>query len=175
MLPSRIYLVGMPGSGKTTLGKLLAGKTDYRFIDLDALIAEREQMSVADIFAQRGEDYFRRKEREALQTTFPMRHIVVATGGGTPCFFDNMEQINANGLAVFIDVPLWLIARRIEPRQQERPLLAALSTEHVLEKLTTLYQKRFHYYNRAPIAVVGTDLTAECIYNKIVEHISQQQ
>ncbi|WP_448520000.1 shikimate kinase [Rhodoflexus sp.] len=174
MIPSRIYLIGMPGSGKTTLGKQLAGKIAYHFVDLDDLIAEQAQMSIADIFAQKGEAYFRELEKEALHSTFKMSRTIVATGGGTPCFFDNMEQINTHGLAVFINVPLSLIAGRIERQQQERPLLASESAEHILEKLKELYQKRFPYYDQAEVAISGLDLNADYIYNKIHKYLSEQ-
>lgn len=173
-MPSRIYLVGMPGSGKTTLGRLLANRIAYDFIDLDELIAEREQMSIADIFSQKGEAYFREKEKEALHETFKMSRCVIATGGGTPCFFDNMEQINKHGLAIFINIPLSVIAGRIERQQQTRPLLPAESAEDILSQLKEIYQKRFPYYDQAEIAVSGTDLNADYIYNKIHKYLSEQ-
>ncbi len=174
MIPSRIYLVGMPGSGKTTLGRLLANRMAYHFTDLDELITEQEQMSIADIFAQKGEDYFRQKEKQALHSTFKMLRCVVATGGGTPCFYDNMEQINKHGLAVFINIPLSIIAGRVERQQQERPLLATADAEDMLEKLKELYQKRFPYYDQAEMAVSGVDLNADYIYNKIHKYLSEQ-
>lgn len=174
MIPSRIYLVGMPGSGKTTLGKLLANRIAYQFTDLDELITGQEQMSIADIFAQKGEDYFREKEKQALHSTFKTSRTIIATGGGTPCFYDNMEQINKHGLAVFINVPLSLIAGRIERQQQERPLLVTENAEDMLERLKTLYQKRFPYYDQAEVAVSGMDLNADYIYNKIHKYLSEQ-
>jgi shikimate kinase len=174
MIPSRIYLVGMPGSGKTTLGRLLANRIAYDFTDLDELIVEQEQMIIADIFAQKGEDYFREKEQQALHRTFKMSRCVIATGGGTPCFYDNMEQINAHGLAVFINVPLSLIAGRIERQQQERPLLATEDAADMLERLKILYQKRFPYYDQAEVVVSGMDLNADYIYNKIHKYLSEQ-
>ncbi|MCS7017804.1 MAG: shikimate kinase [Cytophagales bacterium] len=175
MIPSRIYLVGMPGCGKTTLGKLLASRMAYHFVDLDELIAEQEQMSIADLFAQKGEPYFREKEKEALHRTFKMTRTVVATGGGTPCFYDNMEQINKHGLAVFINIPLSIIAGRIERQQQQRPLLTAQSVEDILTQLKELYQQRFPYYDQAEVAVSGTELNADYIYNKIHQYISANQ
>jgi shikimate kinase len=174
MIPSRIYLIGMPGCGKTTLGKLLADRIAYQFTDLDELIAKQEQMSIADIFAQKGEDYFREKEKLALHYTFKMSRCVVATGGGTPCFYDNMEQINSHGLAVFINIPLSMIASRIERQRQKRPLLATEDAADMLERLKVLYQKRFPYYNQAEVAVSGTDLNADYIYNKIHKYLSEQ-
>ncbi|MCS6967756.1 MAG: shikimate kinase [Cytophagales bacterium] len=167
MLPSRIYLIGMPGAGKTTLGRSLALKINYHFVDLDQLIQARENMTIADMFACKGEAFFRQKEREALHETFKLSKCVVATGGGTPCFFDNMEQINSYGVSVFIQVPLSVIASRVEQEKQQRPLLATQSAEATLEKLQQLYSQRLSCYNQAKITVSGDHLTADLLYNHL--------
>jgi shikimate kinase len=166
--PLRIYLVGMPGSGKTTLGKMLANRVAYEYIDLDQLIEQEAGKTIAEIFAQDGEDAFRKSEKAALAKTFQRQRIIVATGGGTPCFYDNMEQINANGLAVFLNIPLAQIANRIQsqPRGQ-RPLLPADSPDELFAQLQSLYKQRVNYYNEADVAVSGIELTADHVLNKI--------
>ncbi|HEV7347212.1 shikimate kinase [Telluribacter sp.] len=153
-----IFLVGMPSSGKSTLGKKLAKALWYRFVDMDKLIVKEEQMSIPEIFAGKGEAYFREVESRVLKTTRPNRGLVVATGGGAPCFFDNMQFIRDNGISVFLDVPPVLLACRIESHgQDDRPLLSGVSS---LEKeLTTKYEARLPFYSQADLTISGeTDI-----------------
>lgn len=173
MLPSRIYLVGMPGCGKSTLAKSLANKLAYHFIDTDQLIWQTTQMPISTIFEQHGEDFFREKEREILHTTFKMTRIVVATGGGTPCYFDNIEQINQHGLAVFINLPIAILANRIEQQQQQRPLLNTQNAQELIDKLKNLYQQRYDFYDKAELSVSGAELNADYIYNKIQHYLRE--
>ena len=99
------FLIGYMGSGKTTLGRAVAARTGIRFIDLDDYIEEREGCSIREIFASRGEDAFRAIERDALQEVSRMADTLVACGGGTPCFGDNMDLLNRCGLTVYLDAP----------------------------------------------------------------------
>ncbi|HEY0110857.1 MAG TPA: shikimate kinase, partial [Fibrella sp.] len=108
-----IYLVGMPSSGKTTLGKRLARELHYHFIDTDRVITREEGRSIADIFAQQGEAYFREAEARVLRTIKPGGSLVVATGGGMPCFHDNMGYIKSTGVSVFLDVAPDILAQRM--------------------------------------------------------------
>src|SRR5215216_5287440 len=103
----KIYLIGMPGSGKTTLGKQIAEDLGFPFIDLDTEIENREGKSISEIFSHKGEDHFRVLESTLLKELSSSSHnVVIATGGGAPCYFGGMETMNATGLTVFIDVPL---------------------------------------------------------------------
>ena len=99
----RIFLTGYMASGKTTLGKAFARACNLGFIDLDWYIEERMHMSVRDIFAERGEDGFRQLEKNMLHEVSEFENVVVACGGGTPCFFDNMDVMNSRGITVFLD------------------------------------------------------------------------
>jgi shikimate kinase len=101
---SRIVLVGFPGSGKSTIGKKLAKQLDYRFVDLDQEIEKRVQLSIPAIFEQFGENQFRIWEQTQLQETLQLEKVVIATGGGTPCFYQNMELITQHSEAVYIQV-----------------------------------------------------------------------
>ncbi len=151
----RIYLIGMPGSGKSTLGKQLAKRLGYQFVDLDELIVQVAGHPITEIFARQGEDGFRRLERDILKQTATLENTVIATGGGTPCFFDNAAWMNRHGKAVFIHTPLPVIAERIyrtSAEKQKRPLFAGKSREQVWETLNEMYQKGF-LFTRKPLFV----------------------
>lgn len=149
----RIYLIGMPGSGKTTLGKKLAEELQYAFVDLDIEIENGEGLSIPEIFENEGEEYFRRAEKLVLQKTTP-DNTVIATGGGAPCFFDNMEFINAHGISVFIDTSVEEIAQRVLSQKGTRPLLSGVDEkEEMVSKLSKKRQDRIEYYKQAHITV----------------------
>lgn len=145
----------MPSSGKSTLGKSLAHALHYRFIDTDKLIIREEGRTIAQIFAQSGEAYFREAERRVLRTIRPGGSLVVATGGGMPCFHDNMIHINTTGVSVFLDVPLEVLVRRILTHgQEDRPLNSA-KDPNLLETLQERYKNRFPFYSQATITMSG--------------------
>lgn len=122
-----LSLLGMPGSGKTTLGRALAQHFGRPFLDLDAEIVARAGLTVPDIFAQHGEEYFRRLEAEALRAVVARPEpLVLATGGGTPCFHDNIKTLNSTTYTLWLDVPVAVLARRLgRGGTARRPLLAA--------------------------------------------------
>lgn len=123
MKTDKIYLVGFMGAGKSTVARALARRLDWRVEDIDDLIEAREHRSVADVFATMGEPYFRAAEREVLHRLLPLRHVVVATGGGTYVETDNRALINADGTAIWLDLPMPLALQRV-PADGRRPLAA---------------------------------------------------
>lgn len=142
----KIFLIGMPGSGKSTIGRLLADKLKYKFADLDTIIEERAQRTVQSLFAD-GEEAFREAEHEALLYVCQEEcDAVIASGGGTPCFFDNMTVINSSGTSIFIDVPLATLIERTS-KSAKRPLLQGNKEE----KLKSLLKERKAYYKQAKI------------------------
>jgi shikimate kinase len=154
MLHSRIYLLGMPASGKTTLGKHLAAAIGYAFTDLDKWIETRENKTIAEIFATQGENYFRKLEKDALQASFEWHNRVIATGGGTPCFFDNMQQILTSGFAIFLAVSPQELMQRIRRQTHiDRPLFKAQQDQELLQQLTEKLAQRLPYYKQAPLMV----------------------
>jgi shikimate kinase len=168
----RIYLIGMPGSGKSTLGKGLAKTLSYTFVDLDELIVKMEGKPISEIFKQSGEAYFRQVERSALQHTVSLDNIVVATGGGTPCFFDNTAIMNQAGISIFLEVPLDHLVNRVAPnpeRQSVRPLFAGKSRAEVRLALDSMWQQRAPFYRKATITVSP----AEAKPGKVAERIHQ--
>ena len=120
----KIYLVGFMAAGKTTVARMLAARLGWRAEDIDELIEARERMTVADVFAKHGEPYFRAAEREILlRLILPLRHTVVATGGGTFMDPENEMAINLDGTSVWLDVPLEAVIARLPP-DGRRPLSA---------------------------------------------------
>jgi shikimate kinase len=118
-----IFLTGYMGSGKTTLGRKLAARLNYEFIDLDHVLEERSGMSIANYFASFGETAFRLAESEVLKQTAYPENAIVSTGGGLPCFFDNMQWMNAHGQTIYIQLSAKTLAGRLEHGKAERPLL----------------------------------------------------
>lgn len=147
-----IYLTGMPGSGKTTFGKRLAKAMGFTFCDLDVLITEHEKKPVTEIFAQQGETYFRQLESELLKKTLSYTHTIIATGGGTPCFFDNMQWMCMQGITIFLDVTLPELTQRLmvgTKGEQKRPLFANKTPEELQASLAAMRQLRLPYYEQA--------------------------
>ena len=168
----KIVVVGLPGSGKSTLGKELASQLGFTFYDLDDLIEEREKMSIADIFYKEGEGYFRDIESNVLKISLQGgESIVLATGGGTPCFNDNMKIINKYGISVFLDVPINnVISRLTENELQLRPLFQGLDAGEILAKLKNLHADRVHHYEQAKIKLSGEDIPIELLISELMSH-----
>jgi shikimate kinase len=155
---SRIYLVGLPGSGKTTLGTALAAALGLPFIDLDAEIEKQEGEAVPAIFSTRGEDHFRQVESRVLREwASSSQSFVMGTGGGAPCFYNGMEIINGSGISLFLDVPVDEILRRLAAFNN-RPLLQAEDDQKKKEKLEALRQARLAIYRQATITVQNPTL-----------------
>ena len=110
---TRIFLTGYMGAGKTTLGKAFARRMELEFIDLDWYIEERFHRSIPQLFAERGEEGFRLLERNMLHEAGEFENVVISVGGGTPCFFDNMDYMNRQGMTVFLDVNIDVLFRRL--------------------------------------------------------------
>lgn len=146
----KLYLIGLPGSGKSFLGKKLAEELKIFFIDLDEAIEQEAGISVNKIFSEKGEEYFRNVEAIALRQQSKAPGFVMACGGGTPCFHDNMKFMNESGISVFLNVPISEIVKRLSVKEKQvRPLLAG--TENLENKLKGLLEKRISFYNQANV------------------------
>ena len=147
-----IFLIGMPSSGKSTLGRKLARALSYRFVDLDKLIVKDQKKTIPEIFQKKGEGYFREVESRILHETRPDQWLVVATGGGAPCFFDNMAFIKATGISVFINVPPTELAERILLHDKDdRPLLSGVT--QLEQELEERLRVRLPFYSQADFTV----------------------
>jgi shikimate kinase len=154
----RIFLIGFMGSGKTAMGKLLAKRHGLTFIDLDSYIENKYRRTVAQIFAENGESGFREIERNCLREVAEFEDVVIATGGGAPCFFDNMDFMNQCGETIYIHLtPEHLSERLSSSRAGVRPLLRDKTGEELQQYISETLQKREPYYLRAKRIIEGTD------------------
>ena len=146
---TRIFLIGYMGAGKTTLGRALAKELDIQFIDLDSYIEKRLCKSVSQIFAENGEEGFRDIERRMLHEVGDFENVVISTGGGTPCFFDNIEYMNRQGATVFLDVPVERLFIRLKIARKKRPLIMEKNDDELRDFITKQLAKRMPYYSKA--------------------------
>jgi shikimate kinase len=158
----KIYLVGFMGAGKTTVGRELAARLDVPFFDLDELIEAAEKTSIKEIFAGRGEPYFRKRERDILRATKYLDNAVVATGGGTFTFDENIQFIQGEGLSVYLAAPYQLLRSRIGDKAAERPLFRDDVAAH------ELLGNRMRYYRMADVTI---DMRNDETTSEIVERI----
>lgn len=147
----KIYLVGFMGAGKTTVGRELAARVDAPFFDLDELVEAAEKMSIKEIFADRGEPYFRKRERDILRSTRNLERAVIATGGGTFTFDENIQFIQSEGLSVYLSAPYALLRSRIGDKAGERPLFRDDVATH------ELYGNRIRYYRMCDLTIETKD------------------
>jgi shikimate kinase len=160
-----VFLIGMMGSGKTTLGKELAEKLGYTFLDLDVFIEQKENKTIAEIFATEGQERFRELEHEALQSIISNYKLaIVATGGGTPCFFDNIALMNTSGKTIFLDMPVENIAQRLsESDLSTRPLLAGKTQSELISFLGKTLADRRQFYVQAKYIVAQPPYTINAL------------
>ena len=170
--PPRIYLVGFMGSGKTHTGRGLAAQTGYIFLDLDEQIEHAEGYTVAEIFNRFGEAYFRKKEQETLHQTSSLEGYIIACGGGTPCFFDNAQWMNAHGLVVFLDIPVPTLVGRLEKEREKRPLLKDVGSSGLEAFIEARLEGRRSFYEKAALRCAAAD--AGDVYQAVAEWCSQR-
>jgi len=157
----KIFLTGFMGSGKTTLGRKLAARMNYEFIDLDHKLEQQVELSIAEYFTLFGEDSFRKLEAEVLRKTPYPENVIISTGGGLPCFFDNMDWMKANGKVVYIKLSPKTLADRLESGKEERPLLQDKHGDALVAFIQNKLAERESFYAQANIIADGLSLTAE--------------
>ena len=145
----RIFLIGYMGAGKTTVGKVLSRQLGLSFIDLDHYIEGRYHKTVGQLFAEKGEDAFRDIERRMLREVAAFEDVLVSTGGGAPCFFDNMEFMNRTGKSVFLNVHPDVLCRRLRIAIQQRPILQGRQDDELKEFIIQALEKRAPFYRQA--------------------------
>lgn len=146
------------GAGKTTMGKSLAQVMGLEFIDLDNFIESRMHKTVKEIFAEVGEDGFRQIERRALEEVAQFENVILSLGGGTPCFFDNMEVVNRTGVSVYLKPSEEVLLKRLVKGKHKRPLLADKSDDEILQFIREQLAWREPYYMKATITFEASHL-----------------
>lgn len=145
----------MPGSGKSTAAEWLAGKLGWTYVDTDIIIQFNTGKSIAEIFEEEGEEAYRVHEKCALLQTFDMQDVVVATGGGTPCWFDNMEQMNAAGLTIWLQCNPEELGRRMRQDNAVRPLFTGLNERELSLKLYEMQEQRGFFYTQSKLVMAS--------------------
>lgn len=171
----RIFLVGYMGAGKTTVGKDLARRAGLTFIDLDFYIEGRYHKLVSEIFAERGEEAFREIERKMLHEVAEFEDVLVSTGGGAPCFFDNMDFMNGCGTTIYLKVSVEELAKRLEMCKHTRPVLKGRSGGELRDFISDSLEKRNPFYTQATLTFdaekMFTQSDVQDISNALMEMI----
>jgi shikimate kinase len=145
----RIILIGYMGSGKTTVGKAFSKETGIMFYDLDWYIESRMHRSVSQLFAERGEEAFRKIEYNMLHEVAEFEDVIISCGGGTPCFFDNIDYLNRQGDVVYLKATPETLYKHLLMARVERPLLKGKSQEELIAYITNHLKEREPYYEKA--------------------------
>tara|TARA_Y100001958_G_C21203417_1_gene529755 strand:+ start:769 stop:1263 length:495 start_codon:yes stop_codon:yes gene_type:complete len=150
----KIFIVGMPGSGKSTMARYLCSKTKFNYLDLDEEIEKKSQKSVTEIFRDEGQEYFRSLETKLLKEIINKEKIfILSTGGGTPCFNKNMELMKKNGITIFLNTSIDTLIERVS-RKNKRPLF---NSKNIKETINNMFNERIKYYNQSRFSVKDND------------------
>lgn len=166
----RIFLIGYMGAGKTTLGKALARETNLDFYDLDWFIEDRFHKKISDIFAERGESGFREIERNMLREVGEFENVIISCGGGTPCFFDNMDYMNGQGDTIFLNATPVALKEHLLMGKSQRPLIQGKTSEELEAYIHESLQKRLPFYTKAKYAI---DIEVIHTKEEILNYVSQ--
>ncbi len=139
------------GAGKSHIGKQLAAATGFRFFDLDAFIEAEEKQTIAGLFEKYGEIVFRNIERKYLLHTVDLKFTIIATGGGTPCYYDNIGWMNKNGITIYLETKTEILANRLIRHKAHRPLLQGLSDAEIITFIEQKLKEREEYYRKAQL------------------------
>jgi len=164
----KIFLIGFMGSGKTHWGKLLSEKLGMRFFDLDDQVAENSEKTIVEIFEKEGEEKFRLMEKDILHIiTESQDSFIMACGGGTPCYFNNIEYLKLSGTTVWINTPLEVLFSRLKKQKAQRPLIKELSDDQLWATIIRKFSDRKIYYEQATITIDEDPVLLENLIEKI--------
>jgi shikimate kinase len=163
----KVYIIGFMGSGKSTAGKKLASFMGWTFIDLDKNIEEFAGKSIPEIFSQDGETSFRVIEAKILRNLDSLKNIVISTGGGTPCYDDNMEYMLGHGLTVYLKLTPRQLKSRLSQSHGERPLIKGLGSRELLSFIEKKLAEREIWYERSDIIIEGIDLDINILLENV--------
>lgn len=160
------------GSGKSALGCELAAKLKYDFVDIDQMIELKRNETINHIFEKHGEETFRDIEKEVLHQTIDFKNTIIATGGGTPCYSDNMEWMNEQGLTIYLNVSLGKLFHRLAVSKEDRPLIKDKPDLELMEYMKKNIVKREVFYNDAKLIIEDDNLTMDKLFNQIQKEIN---
>lgn len=166
----KLFLIGMMGTGKTFWTQKLSKKLKTGGYDLDFLIASHEEKTIAEIFAEDGEPYFRRAEAKILRWFKEKKAFVLATGGGTPCFSENMDWMNSQGVTIWIDEPIDVLVKRLLLEKAHRPLIKDLSDSELHQFLTKKLVERYPFYQKATHHLQGGNINEKELAKILKQH-----
>lgn len=169
----RIFLIGYMGAGKTTLGKALSRELGLEFIDLDWYIENRYRKSINQIFQEKGEEGFRILERNMLHEAGEIEDVVVSCGGGTPCFFDNMDYMNLQGQTLLLSASMEALLRRLNISRKKRPILRDKTPEQLESFVQEALKDREPYYSKAAYQVDSSFLESVPEIQETVEKVRE--
>jgi len=166
----RIYLLGYMGSGKSTVGRQLARILNFKHTDLDVLFEEEYKIAIFDFFEKYDEDAFRVIEHKLLKKTFDLENCVISTGGGTPCFFNNISLINQHGISVYIKMHPKSLFNRLLNSKRTRPLTSGLDEVGLMTSIEEKLAEREKFYEQAQITIKGEDIDVPALAEIIKQH-----
>lgn len=169
----RVFLVGFMGSGKSTIGKYIANDMKWEFIDMDNYFEKKHNCTIKEYFAKYGEDQFRVAENEVVKELSTAENAVIATGGGAPCYYDNMNIMNSAGATIYINVEPEDLANRLSKAKSKRPLLADKSDEELLDYIKSKLGEREEHYRKAKMVVDGEHMPFSA-YKTLIEMLPEE-
>jgi len=170
-----IFLIGFMGCGKTTMGKRIARKAGIPFVDLDQKIVEETGMSITDFFAINGENVFRQTETQMLRTISNTEANVISTGGGTPCFNDNIEWMNENGTTVYLKLPPRALLKRLSGKEgTSRPLLKGKNEEQILDFIIMKLSEREKFYEQANLIIDVQNMNPKLVLDLLITKLQSK-
>jgi len=167
----KIFLVGFMGSGKTHWGRQLSARLNMPFYDLDTVIAEKEGRSVADIFSEKSEEYFRFCEKETLEAiSGENESFILSCGGGTPCFFNNIEFMKKHGKVVWLNTSVDTLMQRLRRERSSRPLIADVADSDLRRTIVRRLSERRMYYQQADVTVAEENTTLDELIRLLLQN-----
>ena len=167
----KIFLIGFMGSGKTHWGSQLSARLKLPFYDLDTVIAEKEGLSVSEIFSSKGEEYFRFREKETLETILAEHEsFILSCGGGTPCFFNNIEFMKKHGKVIWLNTSVDALMQRLRKERSSRPLIADVDDDDLRRTIVRRLSERRMYYQQADVTVNEENATLDELIRLLLQN-----
>jgi shikimate kinase len=165
--PDKLYIIGFMGSGKTTAGRKLARLLNWKFIDLDKAVEQHTGLTIPEIFSGHGEAWFRKAESEVLRNLEPEPKLVISTGGGAPCFEDNMDYMLSTGLTIYLKLTPEQLKMRLSRSKGERPLVKGLKDMELQNFIEEKLEFREKWYNKAELTFKGFDIDIQSVFDRV--------